>query len=263
METICEGLRFPEGPVWHPDGFLLVTEIIGQRVSRITDSGFEVVAHTGGGANGMTLGPDDNLYVTNNGGIAIDWVAPDAIQGRVQRVTLGGDVTDVAVGDLKTPNDCCFGPDGLLYFTDPRWEHGKEFETPGAIYRTDLEGNLELLAEGPLFTNGIAFHGDRLLVAATYEQRLLAYRISNDRLAEPDEFCRLQHGFPDGFRVGDDGRVYVAATIGRGVEVFEPDGTFVELLPTGDASLPTNVCLAPDGTLYVTDSTGGRVLALR
>jgi gluconolactonase len=260
---ICGGLLFPEGPVWHPDGFLLVTEIIGQRISRVAGDRFEVLARTGGGANGMTLGPDGALYVTNNGGIALDWAAPDAIQGRIQRVTLDGDVTDVVVADLGSPNDCCFGPDGLLYFTDPRWEHGKEIHTAGRIYRTSLDGDLELLAEGPLFTNGLAFSGDTLLVAATYEQRILAYPWSASGLSVPTEFCRLQHGFPDGLCLDDAGRIYVAATIGRGIEVFEPDGSFVELLPIGDDTLPTNCCFGPDGTLYVTDSGGGRVFELR
>lgn len=266
-KVVCEGLEFPEGPVWHPEAGLLVTEIQGQRVSRVSGGSYEVVARTGGGANGMTLGPDGALYVTNNGGIAPGWTAPDAFGGRVQRVTMDGVVEDVATEfegtPLVAPNDLCFGPDGLLYFTDPRWEHGKELQTQGRIHRTDLSGKVELLYEGGLFTNGLGFSpgGGLLYVALTYEQKLVVHDWSVDGLSGMRDFCSLPAGFPDGFCLDARGRLYVAATIGNGVQVFGQDGAHVELLGCGEGSMITNCAIAPDGTLYVTDSGRGLVLA--
>src|SRR5207245_2024339 len=114
-------------------------------VTRCADGATTVIGRTGGGANGATLGEDGALWVANNGGISLGsggyWFAPDPIDGRIQRVEMNGVVTDVAAdlpGDAPhRPNDLCFGPDGALYFTDPRnWEDLGHLE-PGRVCRMD------------------------------------------------------------------------------------------------------------------------------
>jgi hypothetical protein len=56
IELVAEGLKFPEGPIAMADGSVILTEIAGQRLSRITPDGkVEVYAETGGGPNGETL----------------------------------------------------------------------------------------------------------------------------------------------------------------------------------------------------------------
>ena len=69
FEEITSGLEFPEGPVWMPDGTVLVTELKGGRVQRVhADGRKEVVAEPGGSPNGLAIGPDGALYVCNSGG---------------------------------------------------------------------------------------------------------------------------------------------------------------------------------------------------
>ncbi|OYX94056.1 MAG: gluconolaconase, partial [Caulobacter sp. 35-67-4] len=69
IQLVAEGLLFPEGPIAMADGSVILTEIQGQRISRITPDGQrETVAETGGGSNGAAIGPDGALYVANNGG---------------------------------------------------------------------------------------------------------------------------------------------------------------------------------------------------
>ena len=69
MEIIAEGLRFPEGPVAMPDGSIILTEIASGCITRIAADGSKsTVAETGGGPNGLAVGPEGQLYCCNNGG---------------------------------------------------------------------------------------------------------------------------------------------------------------------------------------------------
>src|SRR5438128_8558335 len=92
--VLARGLGFPEGPVYLGDGAVAFTEIRGQCVKRYADGATSVVAKTGGGANGSTLGADGEIWVANNGGISLGpggyWFAPDPIDGRIQKITADG-----------------------------------------------------------------------------------------------------------------------------------------------------------------------------
>ena len=122
-----------------------------------------------------------------------------------------------------------------------------------------------MLAEGPAYTNGIAFGPDasQLYVAETFGQRVLVYPLAVGNLGEPREYCHLDAGFPDGMCFDNQGRLYVAATLAQEVQVFDTDGACIDRLPCGDTSMVTNCCFGgPEGrTLFVTDSRGERVLA--
>jgi gluconolactonase len=266
--VLAQGLGFPEGPVWLGPRRVAFTEIRGQCVSLWEPSGVRRIAHTGGGANGATLGPDGALYVANNGGLSLGhegrWIAPEPIPGRLQRVALDGKVTDVAV-DLpgappNRPNDLCFGPDGLLYYTDPHnWEDLANLGV-GRVARTTLDGRVELVAEVPAFPNGIAFGpDDRLYVAQSVSSQILVLDPRpGSALAT---HCTLPRGFPDGFCFDATGALYVAGSLGDVVVVFEADGRVRDVIEMGEGSEPTNCCLG-DGVLYVTLSGPGELVSL-
>jgi gluconolactonase len=267
--VVATDLDFPEGPVWLGPKKVAVTEIRGQCISLWENGRLRRrVAVTGGGANGATLGPDGALYVCNNGGVSLGhegrWMAPEPINGRIQRVTLDGDVRDVATtlpgAPPNRPNDLCFGPDGLLYYTDPHnWEDLPEVK-PGRVARTTLDGRVELIADVPLFPNGIGFGpDDRLYVAQSMTQTILVMD------AKPGtsfrEFTKLPSGYPDGFCFDRAGRLYCAGSLGDVVVVFERDGRLAEVIEMGAGTEPTNCCLG-DGVLYVTLSGPGQLATL-
>ncbi len=266
--VLAQGLEFPEGPVWLAPARIAFVEIRGQRVSLYEHGAVRTLAVTGGGANGATLGPDGALYVANNGGVSLGpeghWMAPAPITGRIQRVTLTGELRDVATrlpgAPPNRPNDLCFGPDGLLYYTDPHnWENLPKVGV-GRVARTTLDGRVELLADVPLFPNGIAFGpDDRLYVAQSMTRQVL---VMDPRPgATPSMYCTLPRGFPDGFCFDVAGRLYVAGSLGDVLWVFEPDGSVREEIPFAKGSEPTNCCLG-DGSLYVTCSASGQLVAL-
>src|SRR5260370_36001941 len=69
VRIVATGLGFPEGPVAMQDGSVIVTEIRNNRCSRITPDGkASLFSATGGGPNGLAVGPDSALYCCNNGG---------------------------------------------------------------------------------------------------------------------------------------------------------------------------------------------------
>jgi gluconolactonase len=266
---LAEGLEFPEGPIAAGNGEVVFTQIRGQQLSRYRGGTVETLAHTGGGANGATTGPDGAYYVANNGGISTGpagmWLADPQLAGRIQRVTPEGELSDVAV-DLPgatphRPNDLCFGPDGLLYFTDPHnWEDFANLK-PGRVNRTDLEGNVEQLAEVARFPNGIGFGADdRLYVAESISQHVWVYDWSPSGLGAPAPFCVLPAGFPDGFCFTDEGHLIVCGSLGDLICVYGRDGELVERFDTPAHSEPTNCCIG-DGKLYVTYSGSGQLIA--
>jgi gluconolactonase len=69
IRVMATGLRFPEGPVAMADGSVILGEIAGSAVTRITaDGGKSTIGSAGGGPNGLARGPDGALYLCNNGG---------------------------------------------------------------------------------------------------------------------------------------------------------------------------------------------------
>jgi gluconolactonase len=254
-EIIASGLEFPEGPVWL-DGVIWFTEILGGHVSRWTaENGVERIADTGGGPNGATAGADGSLYVTQNGGMGAGRRATPGIQ----RVTADGAVsvtaTEVAGLRLDGPNDLAFGPDGRLWFTDPRGDSDPSRNSqPGRIFALDVaSGEGELVRElGSVFPNGIGFLGDGTLVWSESFSRRIVRLVDG----EPQVVVELpERHFPDGFCVGADGTtLYVASTYAHCVSVVR-DGEIVDKLPCADGMV-TNCCFG--GTdLYVTDSRNG------
>jgi gluconolactonase len=189
--------------------------------------------------------------------------APELAPAGIQ-VIEGGSVRYAAEG-LDAPNDCCFGPDGRLYFTDPRGPAGAGDWKPGRVYAMEPDGEPQLIAEGPRFTNGIGFGLDPsvLYVAETLGQRILAYPLRDGALGDPREFCRTDPGFPDGFCFDERGYLHIAATMASEVQVIDLEGRIVERLSCGEGGLVTNCCFGgTDGkTLFATESQGERVFA--
>jgi gluconolactonase len=266
--VLATDLEFPEGPVHLGPDRIAFVEIRGQRVSLYEHGAVRTIAVTGGGPNGATLGADGALYVANNGGLSYGphgrWMAVAPVTGRIQRVTLDGDVRDVAVrlpgAPPNRPNDICFGPDGLLYYSDPHdWENLPNVGI-GRLARTTLDGEVELLAEVPLFPNGIAFGADdRLYVAQSMTQQILVMEPRPG--ATPSTHCTLPRGYPDGFCFDASGTLYVAGSLGDVLWIFAPDGSVREEIAFDAGDEPTNCCLG-DGRLYVTCSGAGRLEAL-
>jgi gluconolactonase len=270
IEVIATGLHFPEGPVELPDGSIAVVEIGAGRIVRISGAGKqEVLAHTGGGPNGMALGPDGALYVCNNGGFSWEkegeWLRPvglasDYSGGLVQRVDIAtGEVTtlyDQCDGrPLSGPNDIVFDDKGGFYFTDT----GRVRELHrdhGAIYYGKADGSLIKKVVFPLLApNGIGLSPDlsTLYVAEMETARLWSYAIAGPGAVHKLPFPSQNGGQLvtglggyqrlDSLKVAASGNICVSTLVTGCVTVVSPQGELLDQVWMPEI-YPTNLAFA-------------------
>jgi gluconolactonase len=244
------GFGFAEGPVCLPDGTIAFCDGTNGVVLGFRDGHVRVIGTVGGAPNGLTLGLDGALYVTQMG----SWLSGGShVAPCIQRLKLDGSVTVLATdGDgvaLVAPNDLAFGPDGRLYFTDSGDSDHVNPIRPGRLFAVS-NAAVELILElEPCFANGIGFDAfGRLLWTETATRRVC--RLEDDRVVV---LITLPEGhIPDGFAIAGDGRIFVATVTSGGITVLSPDGELIDHLAVG--AEPTN-CAFDGSTLVVTAYT--------
>jgi gluconolactonase len=288
--VLATGLRFPEGPVALSDGSLLVTELIGKRLTRITPDGeTTTVAEIGGSPNGAAVGPDGADYVTNSGGFCHQELGPflvpqgvhhetqpdDYIGGRIQRVDLAtGEVTDLYTevdgNALKGPNDLVFDAHGGFWFTDHGKRRRRDEDRGGVYYALPDGSEIREVAFPVDAPNGVGLSpdGSKLYVAETHTGRLWSYDVTGRGRLDADN-RQLVAGLAgyqlfDSLAVEAGGDVCVATIINGGISVISPDGEVEHVPVDGELFDPvvTNICFGGDDltTAYITLSATGRVV---
>lgn len=253
-EQVASGFQFTEGPVWHPDGYLLFSDIPAARIYRYTPGGeVEVWREASGNSNGLTLDRQGRLVACEHGNRRVSRTEPD---GSI--ITLADQYDG---GRLNSPNDVVVKSDGTIYFTDPPYGIAPEQrEQPcNGVYRILPDGTIERLIDDFDRPNGLAFAPDEsvLYIDDSPRRHVRAFDVLSDgRLANSRIIADMDHpqpGSPDGMKVDAEGHLYVAGA--TGVWVFEPDGTHLGVIATPER--PAN-CAWGDAdrqTLYITART--------
>jgi gluconolactonase len=263
--VLAEGLGFTEGPIVREDGTLIVTAIDRGLLWSIDEDGARVFAVTGGGPNGAAAGLDGTVYVAQNGGRGPGWRRP-VTTGGVQAVRPDGSMAWIS-RDPISPNDLCFGPDGLLYVTDPTRRPSRD---DGRIWRVDVEtGEAELVTSTDWYPNGIGFTGsddDAVYVASTGERSIVRLSLSAPSLGAREVVCQLEAGLPDGFAFDVDDNLLIAVNGEDGknaeVQVWSLEGRLLDRFQPITARYLTNLALDAHGNLFVTCPDIGGVLRL-
>ena len=289
FELVCEGLEFPEGPIAMNDGSVILTEIKGQRLTRVRPDGSkELVVETGGGPNGAAIGPDGAIYITNNGG-AFQWLdnAGMTIPGPTPPSHTGGSIQryDLKTGALTTvydscdgrrligPNDLVFDKAGGMWFSDHGCStpEGRKF---GGIYYAKADGShISRQRDHIISPNGIGLSPDEKTVylADTQLGRLWSFDVAAPGELAPaagfatgNVVCNLPgYQLLDSLAVEAGGKVCVATIINGGITAFDPSGT-TEHYAFPDL-IVTNICFGgPDMmTAWITASATGKLFKAR
>jgi gluconolactonase len=288
MEVVATDLQYPEGPVALADGSVLVVEIAGESLKRIRSDGHTtVVATIPGSPNGAAIGPDEKVFICNNGGLKFvrdgkkirsNGVSADYRGGSIEIVTLAtGKVERLyeRCGEnlLKGPNDLVFDKDGVgFWFTDFGKRRERDMDR-GYIYWARADGSeIREVIPQMVMPNGIGVSpdGKTLYVAETHSGRLFAFEITGPGEVKKSPWPapyggRLVAG-PGGYTQFDSlavtasGRICVANPEGPGIFECAPDGSGARFHEVPDMFV-TNMCFGGSDlrTCYITCAYEGRL----
>jgi gluconolactonase len=277
VEKLAEGFSFAEGPVWHPDGYLLFSDPNTNVIYRYSPDNHNVdvyMSHSGytgtdigdyhqPGSNGLAIDKEGRLLIAQHG------------NRRLIRIERKGPVTVLSDNyggkKLNSPNDLVLKKDGSIYFTDPPYGlpglfNDAKKESPVEGVYLVKNGKTILVAANLGGPNGIAFSPDeKYLYVGNWDIRdihntktVWRYEVQADgtlkngriffdwNLTEDEEAI-------DGIKVDKEGNLFVSAP--GGVWILSSGGDLLGKIVTPER--PANMAWGDDGkTLYLTAHSG-------
>jgi gluconolactonase len=256
VEKVVGDCAFTEGPAWHPDGYLLFSDIPNDRILRVAVDGTSTEwLKPSSGANGLMCDRQGNVY---------------ACQGEARRIALlrtGSDGKGMLVKPLvaefdskpfNKPNDLAIDNAGGLYFTDPNYRQQTEPPTQPVqgVYYIARDGAVTRVIDDLPRPNGILVSADgKTLYVANIELRqVMRYAITGpgqigagEVLFTGDETTDGRG--PDGMSLDADGRLYCTY---KSVVVLTAAGELIGRISVPEK--PANCAFGGDDnrTLYIT-----------
>ena len=252
-QQLATGFQFTEGPVWHPDGYLLFSDIPPGIIYRWAPGGITAYLTPSRRSNGLIFDRQGRLVACEHDGRQVSRIASDG-----QMVTV---VASYQGKRLNSPNDIVEHSSGRIYFTDPPFGITREASELGffGVFRVDPDGRLTLLisdTEGP---NGLAFSTDEsiLYVNDSLRRNIRAFDVQPDGSLTNDRvFLDMDvetPGAPDGMKVDVQGNVYCTGP--GGVWVIDPNGNHLGTIEFPEQ--PANLAFGEphNQTIYLTART--------
>ena len=277
IEKIADGFSFTEGPVWHPDGYLLFSDPNTNTIYRYNPKNHNVtvyMSHSGytgadigeygqPGSNGLAIDKDGRLIIDQHG------------NRRVIRIEKKGPVTILADQidgkRFNSPNDIVIKSDGIIYFTDPPYglpgffnDPKKELNYQGVFMIKN--GQTQVVSTDLGGPNGLAFSPDEKYLYVTnwdirdihHTKTLWRYevqpdgRLKNGKVFYDFSFTEDDEAL-DGMKVDEEGNLYVSAP--GGLWILNERGQLLGKIITPER--PANMAWGDeDGkTLYMTAHT--------
>jgi gluconolactonase len=250
IEKAATGYIFAEGPAWSRDGYLIFSDIPGNKLFEFKPGEKpSLFRENSNGAIGNTFDVQGRLYTC------------ESHTRRVTRTDKKGKIEVLAERwqgkRLNAPNDIVVRKDGHIYFTDPAFgnqQDSRELDFYG-VFHIAHRGELEVVARTKGRPNGIALspNGRILYVVDSDERKVRAYDLDGKGAASNERVLISNiAGLPDGIKVDEKGTLYVAA---GEIEVYTPEGAHAGRILMQET--PSN-CAFGDGdfqSLYITART--------
>jgi gluconolactonase len=276
IEKVADGFSFTEGPVWHPDGYLLFSDPNTNTIYRYNPDNHNVTVYMShSGYTGADIGeygqPGSNgLAIDKNGRLIIDQHG----NRRVIRMEKKGPVTilaDQIEGKrFNSPNDVVLKSDGLIYFTDPPYGLPRFYNDPKK--ELDYQGvfvikneKVQVVSKDLGGPNGLALSPDEKYLYVTnwdirdihHTKTLWRYEIQpdgslkNGKVFYDFSFTEDEEAL-DGIKVDKEGNLFVSAP--GGIWILNSEAKLLGKITTPER--PANMAWGDDGkTLYMTAHT--------
>ncbi|MCA9053377.1 MAG: SMP-30/gluconolactonase/LRE family protein [Planctomycetaceae bacterium] len=257
LAKVVGDCKFTEGPAWHPDGYLLFSDIPNSRILKVQPDGSHSEWLTAsGGVNGLMCDRAGNVF---------------AAQGDLQRVVRlksGADGTAEVAGVLAAefdgkpfnkPNDLALDAEGGAYFTDPNYRQQPPSQPVQGCYYVSRSGKVTRVVADLPRPNGILVSqdGKTLYVANIEERKIMAYPIvATGQLSSPTVLFTgdetTDGNGPDGMSLDEHGNIYATY---KQLVVVSPQGDLVGRVEIPEK--PANCAFGGDDnrTLYITART--------
>ncbi len=232
----------PEGITSGPDGNLWFTERLGDRIGRIT-----------------TVGVITEFLIPTNGGHPFAIAAgPDGnlwftevTAGKVGRITIAGVITEFPIPTAAgEPFAIAAGPDGNLWFAEQAGDNIGKISTAGVI----TEYPIPTANSG---ASGISAGPDGNLWFAEETANRIG-RITTSGLIT--EFSiPTAGGGPAGITAGPDGNLWFAENFGNKIGRISTAGVITEFLIPTTGSHPFGIAPGPDGNLWFAEESGNNI----
>jgi sugar lactone lactonase YvrE len=252
LETLLDGLTFPEAPRWH-DGRLWFSDFYTHRVVAVDPGGrAETMLEVPQRPSGLGWTPDGTLLVVS------------MLDRRLLRVENGkarvhADLAAVATGPC---NDMAVDGQGRAYVGNFGYDrHKGEPPRTTCLARVDPDGRVTRAAEDLFFPNGtvITPDGRTLIVGETQAHRLTAFDVAPGGALENRRVWAAldENVFPDGMCLDAEGAIWVSDARGLALLRVREGGKIDGTVSTG--SRYAFACMlggADRRTLFVCTSTG-------
>jgi streptogramin lyase len=241
--TQTPGLSAPADGIVADDGSTWVTQPSANEIGRITSAGTvtEYPIKTGSKPEGITVGPDGNIWFTEAG-----------VPAQIGRITPTGTITYFSSGlnPSDAPTSITSGPDGNLWFT-AEGNHGK-------IGRITTSGTITE------YTSGLTQNSDPLSIAAGPDHNLWFTESTSPgaigRITTSGTITQFTTGLsansvPTSITEGPDDNLWFtdAGAPGR-IGQITTSGTITEAVTPTVGSVPDGITTGPDGRIWFTES---------
>lgn len=264
VEKIFDGLVWSEGPVWvgGPDGYLLISDVVGNAIYRWSPSeGRSVWRKPAGLESGDPSGfreSGTNGLLLARGGL----VVADCGNRAVARIDLATRektllCTHYEGKRFNSPNDLVLARDGSIFFTDPPYGLLGVHESPlreldfTGVFRLAPDNTVSLVDAG-VMPNGIGLSPDGRTLYATDRSGWVSWALDGDNRHGPRGLYIGRSGGVqggDGFKFDSEGRLWASSR--DGISIFE-DGRRIGIIRSDDVI--SNCEIAADGYIYMSSN---------